>query len=382
MSLKPSIAGARSTTLLYSLSAFALVSLITLGIFASNGWLPKTDPNTGKKTGWFGKELLGGSASVLATSVPLPSPTIPLSKEYIYAGSRLLAVEDSNATAVPPADLAVWRPSTGTWYVLGGEATQNVTFNWGMPGDKPVPADFDGDGRTDFSIYRPDTGYWWIWRSSDSTFYGVNFGEPCYQRGCDYPVPADFDGDGRSDNAVWRPSDATWYVIPSSTGTAYSAQWGTSADVPFPGDFDGDGRADFAVWRNSEAKFLSVDSSNSVNTRLVSVGLPNDKPALGDYDGDGKTDHAVWRPSTGTWYIRKSSTLDTIQISWGQAGDFVIQNDYDGDSVCDVAVWRPPTNAEVKEYGVWWIKHSSGIPDRIVGWGLFNDIPVPAFYRR
>ena len=41
---------------------------------------------------------------------PSPTPTPQLSKEYIYAGSRLLAVEDANANAAPPADLAVWRP--------------------------------------------------------------------------------------------------------------------------------------------------------------------------------------------------------------------------------------------------------------------------------
>ncbi len=36
-----------------------------------------------------------------------PTPTPQLSKEYLYAGSRLLSVEDANANAAPPADLAV-----------------------------------------------------------------------------------------------------------------------------------------------------------------------------------------------------------------------------------------------------------------------------------
>jgi hypothetical protein len=35
----------------------ALAAMVALGVFASNGWLPKTDPFTGKKTGWFGKKL-------------------------------------------------------------------------------------------------------------------------------------------------------------------------------------------------------------------------------------------------------------------------------------------------------------------------------------
>lgn len=47
-------------------------------------------------------------------SLPLPTPAPQLSKEYIYAGSRMLAVEDANASALPPADLGVWRPSNGT----------------------------------------------------------------------------------------------------------------------------------------------------------------------------------------------------------------------------------------------------------------------------
>ena len=86
---------------------------------------------------------------------PLPPLTPQLSKEYVYAGSRLLAVEDANATAAPPADLAVWRPSNGNWYVLGGPGSQQTTFNFGLPGDVAVPGDFDGDGKTDFSVFRP-----------------------------------------------------------------------------------------------------------------------------------------------------------------------------------------------------------------------------------
>ena len=35
-------------------------------------------------------------------------------------------------------------------------------FQWGLSNDVPLAADFDGDGRSDLAVYRPSTGEWWI----------------------------------------------------------------------------------------------------------------------------------------------------------------------------------------------------------------------------
>lgn len=181
-----SLAASAKRRWLASASALVLVSLIVAGVFARNGWFPRTDAVTGKRTGWFGSKssppyeggvrLQPRGGSLPEQQAPLPSGTPQLSKELIYAGSRLLAVEDANANAAPPADLAVWRPSTGVWYVLGGPGSQQVAQGWGMNGDIPAQGDFDGDGKTDFSVFRPSTATWWILKSSDVTYYSQQFG--------------------------------------------------------------------------------------------------------------------------------------------------------------------------------------------------------------
>ena len=305
---------------------------------------------------------------------PSPTPTPQLSKEYIYAGSRLLAVEDANANAAPPADLAVWRPSSGYWYVLGGPGSQQTFHQWGATGDVPVPGDFDGDGKTDFAIFRPSQGEWWIFKSSDSTYSPTNFGTSG-----DKPVVADYDGDGRTDVAVFR-ADAQaglgyWYVLRSSDAQVSNYQFGLNSDVPAPGDFDGDGKADIAVFRGSNTTFYTYRSSDlTVATTSFSTG---GTPIPADYDGDGKANYAV--RNGADWIIMNAAGTSTTTTAWQQSGDIAVHNDYDGDGIVDISVWRDSN-------GTWYIRQSSKIGQqdelRQVQWGMTGDIPVPAYYRR
>jgi len=304
----------------------------------------------------------------------LPSPTPQLSKEYVYAGSRLLAVEDANANAAPPADLAVWRPSSGVWWIMGSSGSQQATQQWGMSGDVPVPGDYDGDGKTDFSVFRPNTNQWWIMRSSDNTAYSITFGATG-----DKAAQADYDGDGRTDQAIFRADQTsglgTFYVLLSTSGQSFQQQFGLSTDMPAVADYDGDGRADLAVWRNSNNSFYSFNSSNG-QLDSASFGAANDVPVSADYDGDGKADYALFRDSNATWYLRYSASPSTVQaIQWGTSGDKLVQNDYDGDGKVDVAVWHDAN-------GQWTIRNSSNNSTRTVTWGISGDIPVPAFFRR
>lgn len=310
---------------------------------------------------------------------PAPTPTPKLSREYVYASGKLLAIEDANANSAPPADLAIWRPDTGYWWVRKADGSAQAVVGWGQNGDDPVEGDYDGDGKTDFAIYRPATlppnatqGSWWIMRSSDNSYFSTTFGAVD-----DVPAQADFDGDGQTDIALFRPSAGDWYIILSSTLQTIQWHFGQNGDLPAPADYDGDGKADPSVWRGSEYAFYSTNSSNNaLQTPTFGAANSGDKVVSADYDGDGRADFAMYKSSTADWYIWQSMNGQQIHYQWGVANDIAVQNDYDGDGKVDIAVWHDAT-------GVWTIRNSSNPSQpRTVQWGQHLDIPVPAFYRR
>jgi hypothetical protein len=285
------------------------------------------------------------------------------------------------------ADLSVFRPDSGNWYVLQS-STGNTTYTttqWGLPGDVPLTGDFDGDGTPDFAVYRRTVPWnypgqiseWYIllsstgYASASHVYFGVV---------ADVPVPGDYDGDGKTDIAVYRPADGTWHVLRSSvSGSAayviYSpvAPTAYTSDFPVPADYDGDGATDLAVYRRtSGAWYFRLSSSNFASVTSASWGAGIDRPVPADYDGDGKADLAVYTPSLGAWLIEPSSGAPAISRSWGLPGDVTVPADYDGDGMDDLSVYRPAN-------GVWYILTSSSGYTAFVTqqWGLPGDQPIP-----
>ncbi len=191
------------------------------------------------------------------------------------------------------ADIAVWRPSNGFWYILQSSNSTVSYRQWGHSGDIPVTGDFDGDLKTDFTIVRPDEAgvtpeyNWYVVYSN----FGFGFGY-IYKWGTvgDKIVPGDYDGNGKTDSAVFRPSNGQWYVLNSTNqnlppATSSGFIWGLNEDIPQPGDYDGDAAMDVAVFRPSDGNWYLRNSGTNTSS-VVNWGTATDIPATSPHAGN------------------------------------------------------------------------------------------------
>lgn len=261
------------------------------------------------------------------------------------------------------ADVAVFRESTGDWYILRSSDGAFSAVHFGAAGDKAVPGDYDGDGKTDVAVFRNSTGVWYLQMSSQG-FNGIQFGSPG-----DLPVAGFYDSDNKTDIAVYRPSTGSWYLLQSTAGFA-GIQFGISTDKPVPGDYDGDQKTDIAVYRPSTGTWYLLQST--AGFAGTQFGISTDKVVPADFDGDGKTDIAVYRPENGAWYILRSQ-LGFTGVGFGVSTDIPATADFDGDGLSDITVFRG--NA-----GAWYRLNSSNSAFNATNFGVNLDVPVSSAY--
>jgi hypothetical protein len=269
------------------------------------------------------------------------------------------------------ASVMIFRPSGGVWYMLWSIYSISYENIYGQNGDTPVPADYNGDGRSDFAVVRNE-GSRKVWYVSfqSTTQWGL---------ATDQPLVGDFDNDGRADLTAVRNNgqNLIWYVRRSSDNAMAAFTWGAPGDKPVLGDFDGDGATDVAVTRNTPNGLVWYILRSGYNAQTppysqysaLQFGIGTDIATVEDYDGDGKSDVAVFRPSDATWYALRSTDDQVTVKQFGQSDDKPQPADYDNDGKADFAAFNPQT-------GMWNVLQSGNGQIKSRNWGVATDLPA------
>ncbi len=293
----------------------------------------------------YGRFLLGtfqtGNHVNVARLVP---DTIPRKPRFDFDGDG-------------QTDVSVYRPSDRYWYVYGSTAGPSY-MQWGLSTDKLAASQYDSDGKTDIGVFRD--GVWYVFSSVSG------YQQSIWGAVGDKPFFADFSGLGiesqilrgvRSGNVAWISRFGSPRVLPGEQ----------ISDIPVLGDFEGDGRDEIGFFRDG-VWYGGISDPVPPWQPTMYWGIAGDIPVPGDYDGDRQTDYAVFRPSTGDWWINRTSD-GMIVIHFGLNGDVPVPADYDGDGEVDLAVYRN---------GAWWQYLSATGTVRVDNWGVAGDIPIPA----
>jgi peptidoglycan/xylan/chitin deacetylase (PgdA/CDA1 family) len=237
------------------------------------------------------------------------------------------------ATTAAPGVAVVGQPSGAkagvvratTWLLrdsLSGGPAQ-VSFDFGLAGDRKVMGDWNGDGTRTPGVFRNGTWYLRDRNGSGGRYFSFAFGDPG-----DHPVVGDWNGDGIETVGVFRPG-GYWYL------------------------------------RNANSAGLS-------NIRLRYGMTAGDLPVVGDWNADGIDTIGIFRAG-GYWYLRDSNAAGSADHTarYGmQAGDLPMVGDWNADGVDTIGIFRA---------GAWHLRNSfsGGSPDRLFSYGRQpGDVPV------
>lgn len=283
--------------------------------------------------------FISGTPNRLLYSVfgPVP-PTLagkPVPKDYDGDGKDDISIK---------ADDGRWLID----YASNGFGTWDAIFTgYGGTDSVAVPADYDGDGKDDLSI-KTNSGNWSIdyaangFGTFDATFPGYGLAES-------RPAPADYDGDGRADLSCHSTSALQWRIDYASNGFGVWDQtlfgYGGTENRETPADYDGDFRADVSIHSITQGRWNFDYASNGFGSwdgSILGYGGSENREAPADYDGDGRADVSVRSDTGQNWCIDYASngfgSWNICYAGYGDSTTIPVAADYDGDGRADLAI--------------------------------------------
>jgi hypothetical protein len=252
-------------------------------------------------------------------------------------------------------DYALWIPSTGMFNVRSSKSAGTVT-SWalGQAGDIPLIGSWTSANSGESAVYRPSTGTWYVrFQNGIITSYpwGGNAG--------DVPLIGAWTGRMR-DEVIFRPSTGAWYIRFGDGSGNTTIFWGGGAgnttDIPLVGNFGSNGgMVDQTIFRPTTGEWFVRDGKLGYEMGSFNwgggPGHTSDIPLIGAWSGQMR-DAVAFRPSTGMWYIRFGNDGSTTSLQFGQYGDVPMVGNIFGHGMIDQILYRPST-------GMWYVRDGS-----------------------
>lgn len=272
-----------------------------------------------------------------ASPLPVQSSASNPSKEYVYAGSRLVAIEENPTPGAPASGdtIGVFDPTSPVSFQLRNSNTEgpaDIVVAFGGGGDKPIVGDWNGDGTDTVGVFR--NGLFILSNSTDGSTQDILFS---FGISGDQPVAGDWNGDGIDTIGLYR--NGTFFLLNANSpgSPVITFELGIPGDVGIAGDWNGDGVDTTGVFRPTDgALYLKNANSTGFADLVLTYGLPGDKPVTGDWNGDGTDTIGIYRteqvggPTVARFYLRNSNTngFADLVFAFGAPGDLPLAGDW------------------------------------------------------